>query len=71
MYFAVGWPKYYGINDAPTGQPCGYKFNRDRSILAVLTEDRLTLWHYHVSMLFGITIMIRIILHPSRKWEGA
>ena len=55
MYFAVGWPKYYGVNDVQTGQPCGFKFNRDRSILAVLTEDRLTLWHFHVSTLFGVT----------------
>ena len=55
MYFAVGWPKYYGVNDVQTGQPCGFKFNRDRSILAVLTEDRLTLWHFHVSTLFEVT----------------
>ena len=50
MYFAVGWPKYYGTNDIKTGQPCVLKFNRDRSILAVLTEDTLTLWYCHVSL---------------------
>ena len=53
MYFAVGWPKYYGTNDIQTGQPCGFRFNRDRSILAVLTEDALTLWYCHVSMYFN------------------
>ncbi|XP_028401796.1 RAB6A-GEF complex partner protein 1-like [Dendronephthya gigantea] len=45
MYFAVGWPKYYGANNIKNNQPCGFKFNRDRSILAVLTEDTLTLWY--------------------------
>lgn len=49
MYFAVGWPKYYGTDDNQPGQPCGFKFNRDRTILAVITNDKLTLWYCHVS----------------------
>ena len=52
MYFAVGWPKYYGTKDVQPGQPRVFKFNRDYSILAVLSEERLTLWYCRVSLLY-------------------
>ena len=60
MYFAVGWPKYYGADNIENSQPCGFKFNRDRSILAVLNEDTLTLWYCRVS------IFIKIIMSSRR-----
>ncbi|XP_048581598.1 guanine nucleotide exchange factor subunit RIC1 isoform X2 [Nematostella vectensis] len=45
MYFPIGWPKYFSPKGVQCGDLLGLKFNRDRSLLAVISSHSVCLWN--------------------------
>ncbi|KXJ14756.1 Guanine nucleotide exchange factor subunit R06F6.8 [Exaiptasia diaphana] len=45
MFFPIGWPKYYTPRDVECGELSALKYNRDRSLLAVISSHSICIWN--------------------------
>ncbi|XP_078352736.1 guanine nucleotide exchange factor subunit RIC1-like isoform X2 [Oculina patagonica] len=45
MYFPIGWPKYFSSKDVHCGELKSLKYNRDRSLLAVVSDHSVCVWN--------------------------
>ncbi|XP_073227336.1 guanine nucleotide exchange factor subunit RIC1-like isoform X3 [Porites lutea] len=45
MYFPIGWPKYFSSKDVHCGELKSLKYNRDRSLLAVVSDHSVCIWN--------------------------
>lgn len=50
MYFPIGWPKYFSSKDVHCGELKSLKYNRDRSLLAVVSDHSVCIWNNRVKM---------------------
>lgn len=50
MYFPIGWPKVIKIPESGQGVLKQIKCNRDRILVAILTEDSLAVWFCKVRL---------------------
>lgn len=71
MYFPIGWPKYFSSKDVHCGELKSLKYNRDRSLLAVVSDHSVCVWNNRVSVVYILhrliiviyTSLARFILH--------
>lgn len=71
MYFPIGWPKYFSSKDVHCGELKSLKYNRDRSLLAVISDHSVCIWNNRVSMVYILhrfliviyTLLIELIPH--------
>lgn len=52
MYFPIGWPKYFSSRDVHCGELKSLRYNRDRSLLAVISDHSVCIWNNRVSIKF-------------------
>lgn len=45
MYFPIGWPKYFSSKDVHCGELKTLRYNRDRSLLAVVSDHSVCIWN--------------------------
>lgn len=45
MYFPIGWPKYFSSRDVHCGELKSLRYNRDRSLLAVISDHSVCIWN--------------------------
>ncbi|KAK2569545.1 Guanine nucleotide exchange factor subunit RIC1 [Acropora cervicornis] len=45
MYFPIGWPKCFSSKDVHCGELKSLKYNRDRSLLAVVSDHSVCIWN--------------------------
>lgn len=50
MYFPIGWPKYFSSKDVHCGELKSLRYNRDRSLLAVVSDHSVCIWNNRVSI---------------------
>ena len=60
MYFPIGWPKYFSSKDVHCGELKSLKYNRDRSLLAVVSDHSVCIWNNRVNM--KLNIYVHVIL---------
>ena len=48
MYFPIGWPKYFSSKDVHCGELKALRYNRDRSLLAVISDHSVCIWNDRV-----------------------
>lgn len=52
MYFPIGWPKYFSSKDVHCGELKSLRYNRDRSLLAVVSDHSVCIWNNRVSIVY-------------------
>lgn len=64
MFFPIGWPKYFSPRDVECGELLALKYNRDRSLLAVISSHSVCIWNNRVSW-------VRTLLYYSgSQWHA-
>lgn len=61
MYFPIGWPKYFSSKDVHCGELKSLKYNRDRSLLAVISDHSVCIWNNRVSMVYILHRFVIVI----------
>lgn len=70
MYFPIGWPKVIKIPESGQGALKQIKCNRDRILVAILTEDSLAVWFCKVSLQKGHSLINLMFFKPSIALSG-
>lgn len=61
MYFPIGWPKVVQVPDSGQSSLKQIKCNRDRILVAILTDDVLAIWFCKVCLsINGILVSIKL-----------
>ena len=61
MYFPIGWPKYFSSKDVHCGELKSLKYNRDRSLLAVVSDHSVCIWNNRVNMKLNIYVHVIVV----------